>query len=144
MTLSRVYVGEEVDLRLRNLKARTGLTPNLLCRLGLCLSLAEPGVPDSRLYADGQAREFNRYTLTGQWDPLFFALIRQRLVQDGLNPATELEDLFKAHMCRGILLLYQRLKTLADLPVLVAEAQRAAQPEQEVRARNEGGANHGK
>ncbi len=136
MTLSRVYVGEEVDLRLRNLKARTGLTPNLLCRLGLCLSLAEPGVPDSRLYADGQAREFNRYTLTGQWDPLFFALLRQRLVQDGLDPTTELEDMFKAHMCRGILLLYQRLKTLADLPALVAEAQSAAKREQQVRGRN--------
>lgn len=57
MPLNRIYVGEEIDLRLRNLKARTGLTPNLLCRLGFCLSLAEPGVPDPRLYADGQARK---------------------------------------------------------------------------------------
>jgi DNA sulfur modification protein DndE len=71
MAFNRIYVGEEVDQRLRNLKARTGLTPNLLCRLGYCLSLAHPNAPDPQLYADGQVREFNRYTLTGQWDTFF-------------------------------------------------------------------------
>lgn len=124
---NRVYVGEEVDLRLRNLRARTGLTPNLLCRLGFCLSLAEPGIPDSHLYADGQAREFNRYTLTGQWDLFFFALLRERLVQDGLDPEADLEVQFKAHLSRGVLLLYQRLKSLSDLSDLVVEAQRRAE-----------------
>jgi len=126
MALNRIYVSEEVDLRLRTLKARTGLTPNLLCRLGFCLSLAEPGIPDPQLYADGHAREFNRYTLTGQWDLFFFALLRERLVQDGLDPEIELEAQFKAHLSRGVLLLYQRLKNLEDLANLVTEAQRRA------------------
>src|SRR5437899_2359910 len=98
VTLSRIYVGEEVDQRLRNLKARTGLTPNLLCRLGFCLSLAEPGIPDPLLYADGQVREFNRYTLTGQWDLFFFSLLRERLVKDRLDPEADLEGQFKAHL----------------------------------------------
>lgn len=124
MTLSRIYVGEDVDQRLRNLKARTGLTPNLLCRLGICLSLAEPGIPDPDLYANSQAREFNRYTLTGQWDLFFFSLLRERLAQDGLDVDSELEPQFHAHLNRGVLLLYQRLKTLADLGDLAAEAQR--------------------
>lgn len=126
MALNRIYVGEEVDLRLRNLKARTGLTPNLLCRLGFCLSLAEPGIPDPQLYADGQAREFNRYTLTGQWDLFFFSLLRERLVQDGLDPEVDLESQFKAHLSRGVLMLYQRVKNLEGLADLVAEAQRRA------------------
>jgi len=124
MPLNRIYVGEAVDMRLRNLKARTGLTPNLLCRLGFCLSLAEPGVPDPQLYGDGQAREFNRYTLTGQWDLLFFSLLRERLVQDGLDLEADLEVQFKAHLSRGVLLLYQRLKNLEDLADMMAEAQR--------------------
>jgi DNA sulfur modification protein DndE len=34
MALNRIYVNEEVDQRLRTMKARTRLTPNLLCRLG--------------------------------------------------------------------------------------------------------------
>ena len=123
MAFNRIYVGEDVDQRLRNLKARTSLTPNLLCRLGYCLSLAEQNIPDSQLYAEGQAREFNRYTLTGQWDVFFFALLRQRLVQDGLEPEAHLEAQFKAHLSRGVLMLYQRLKNLEDLADLVTEAQ---------------------
>jgi DNA sulfur modification protein DndE len=104
------------------MKARTGLTPNLLCRLGFCLSLTEPGIPDPQLYADGQVREFNRYTLTGQWDVFFFTLLRERLVRDGLDPETEVESQFKAHLSRGVMLLSQRLKTLADLAGLIANA----------------------
>ena len=124
MTFNRLYIGEDVDLRLRNLKGRTGLTPNLLCRLGFCLSLAEQGIPDPHLYAEGQVREFNRYTLTGQWDVFFFALLRERLVQDGLDPEADLEAYFKAHLSRGVLMLYQRLKSLEDLAEMVTEAQR--------------------
>lgn len=123
MTLNRIYVSEEVDKRLRVLKARTGLTPNLLCRLGFCVSLVEPGIPDSELYADGQAREFNRYTLTGQWDQFFFALLRERLVQDDLDPDSDIEAQFKAHLSRGVLMLYQRVKRLEDLATLVVKAQ---------------------
>lgn len=126
MPINRIYVGEEVDQRLRVLKARTGLTPNLLCRLGFCLSLGEPGIPDPQLYADGQAREFNRYTLTGQWDLFFFSLLRERLVKDRLDLETDLEEQFKAHLSRGVLLLYQRLKKLEDLDDLIVEAQRRA------------------
>ncbi len=124
MAFNRIYIGEEVDLRLRQLKGRTGLTPNLLCRLGFCLSLVELGIPDSHLYAEGQAREFNRYTLTGQWDIFFFALLHKRLVEDGLNPETDLEAYFKAHLSRGVLMLYQRMKSLEDLADLVIEAQK--------------------
>ena len=123
MPLNRIYVSEEVDQRLRYLKVRTGLTPNLLCRLGFCLSLAEPGIPDSELYSDGQAREFNRYTLTGQWDLFFFSLLRERLAQDGMDLEADLESQFKAHLSRGVLLLCRRLKNLGDLVGLVVEAQ---------------------
>ncbi len=126
MTFNRLYVGQEVDLRLKNLKARTGLTPNLICRLGFCLSLSEPGIPDPRLYADGHVREFNRYTLTGQWDTFFFALLKERLIEDGLDPNADLEPQFKAHLSRGVLLLYKRMKTLADLGNMVAESQQRA------------------
>lgn len=125
-TFNRIYVSDEVDLRLKNLKARTGLTPNLLCRLGFCLSLSEPGIPDPNLYSEGHAREFNRYTLTGQWDLFFFSLLRERVLEDGLDVDTELEEQFKAHLSRGVLLLYRRLKNLEDLSELVAEAQKRA------------------
>jgi DNA sulfur modification protein DndE len=128
MALNRIYVGEEVDKRLRVLKARTGLTPNLLCRLGFCLSLEREGSPDPNLYADGQVREFNRYTLTGQWDTFFFTLLKERLVRDGLDVEKELESQFKAHLSRGVLLLDQRIRSLEDIADLVAEAQGQFEP----------------
>jgi len=127
MSLNRIYVSEEVDLRLRTLRARTGLTPNLLCRFGICLSLSEPGVPDPSLYEGGHTREFNRYTLTGQWDLLFFSLRRGRLVQDSLDPVADIEKQFKAHLNLGVQLLYQRVKRLEDVASLVSEAQRRAE-----------------
>jgi DNA sulfur modification protein DndE len=126
MAFNRIYIGEDVDLRLRQLKGRTGLTPNLLCRIGFCLSLAELGIPDSHLYAEGQVREFNRYTLTGQWDVFFFALLRERLVQDGLDPEADLEMQFKAHISRGIFMLHQRVRSLIDLADFVTEVQHHA------------------
>ena len=130
MALNRIYVSQETDIRLRTLKAKTGLTPNLICRLGLCLSLSEPGIPDPKLYEpqggeDRNAmREFNRYTLTGQWDSLFFGLVRERLAQDNLDVEEHLEVQFRAHLCRGVALMQGRVKSISDLADLVAAAQK--------------------
>ncbi len=122
MNLNRIRVSADADNRLRHLKARTGLTPNLLCRLGFCLSLQEPTVPNRNDYDSESPREFNRYTLTGQWDPLFIALLRQRCKKDGLRIPDDLIDQFMAHLNRGVLLLFQRVKHLGDVTRLVEEA----------------------
>jgi DNA sulfur modification protein DndE len=121
MQLNRIRVSEEVDQRLRSLKSKTGLTPNLLCRIGFCLSLREPTIPYAKDYDEGSAREFNRYTLTGQWDALFIALLTERCYQDGLSLPESLDDQFMAHLNRGILLLFQRMKHLSDLSRLIEE-----------------------
>lgn len=121
MPFSRLYVSADVDNKLRVLKMRTSLTPNLLCRMGFCLSLSEPGVPDLQLYSDTQAREFNRYTLTGQYDLFFFSLLRERLLEDGLDHEALLEPQFKAHLSRGVSLLYQRIKSLEDVASLATQ-----------------------
>ena len=121
MPFSRLYVSEDIDNKLRVLKMRTGLTPNLICRMGFCLSLSEPGVPDVQLYSDTQAREFNRYTLTGQYDLFFFSLLRERLSEDGLDTEASLEPQFKAHLSRGVGLLYQRVKNLEDISITLQD-----------------------
>ncbi len=123
MQLTRIRVSEEVNQRLRYLKSKTGLTPNLLCRFGFCLSLREPGIPNLDDYQENSEREFNRYTLTGQWDALFIALLKERCYRDGL-PMNELENQFKAHINRGVLLLGQRVKSLEDINRLVQELKR--------------------
>ena len=126
MKLTRLRVCNEVDQRLVHLKARTGLTPNLLCRIGFCLSLNDPTVPDPGAYPPDSDRELNRYTLTGEWVMFFVALIRERCAHDGLNLESQLDEQFRAHVNRGVLMLYNRVKHLGDLARLVQEQLPAA------------------
>jgi DNA sulfur modification protein DndE len=118
LSFNRIRVGAEATNKLKVLKARTGLTPNVLCRLALTLSLSESGLPNTASY-DDQGQEFNRYTLTGEWDQLFLALLKERLVQDDLDIALDLLPQFKAHLNRGVALLYGRVKSLSDLQGLL-------------------------
>ena len=118
MSFTRIRLCKETSSKLSILKAKTGLTPNILCRIGFCISLGEPGVPDTRNYDEG-GQEFNRYTLTGEWDIFFMALLRERLVKDGLNPEVELLPQFRAHINRGISSLYVRVRSLSDLYNLI-------------------------
>lgn len=116
MKLSRIRFCDEVDQRLRHLKARTSLSANLLCRIGFNLSLTEPAIPDPAQYPEDSTREIERGTLTGRYDALFVALLRQRCLSDGIaTDGDAFEEQFRAHMNRGVLLLYQQVKSLSDL-----------------------------
>lgn len=120
MKLTRIRFCDEADQRLRHIKARTGITPNLLCRIGFCLSLDDPIVPDPAEFPPDSQREIDRHTLTGQYDVLFLALLRERCMRDKLpTEGKEFEEQFRAHMNRGVLLLFQRVKSLPDLCKLV-------------------------
>jgi len=123
-SLNKIYISESTDKKLRTLKGRTGLTPNLLIRYGLAFSLEEDGIPDQSLYGDDQFREFNRYTLTGPWDLYFTALLKERILEDDLDPDKDFEPQFKAHIARGVNLIYQRLKSLEDIGDMIEHVQK--------------------
>ena len=61
----------------------------------------------------GRDREFNRYTLLGEYDSIYIALLKQRLYNDGLDPE-DVEPYFRAHLNRGIELLQQRVRSVSD------------------------------
>jgi len=65
MSFNRIRLSKSATTRLSMLKGRTGLTPNILCRIGFCLSLRDPIVPKPENY-DEEGQEINRYTLTGE------------------------------------------------------------------------------
>ena len=90
--------------------------------MGFCLSLEEPKAPNPKEFPE-EEREFNRYTLLGEYDVLYIALLRQRLHQDGITEET-LGEHFRAHMNRGITLLQQRVRSVADLASLVEPSRR--------------------
>jgi DNA sulfur modification protein DndE len=113
----KVQLDEALTVVLKTMKGRTGLTHQYLCRLAVCLSLSEPGRPDPSIY-DEKGLEFNRYTLTGEWDRLFVAYIREWLAAE--LPGGGDEDLwFRAHINRGLPLLQRRVRSLADVAELV-------------------------
>ncbi len=112
--LKRLRFSKEADTWLRVLKSRTGITPNLLCRMAFCLSLSEPGTPDVAKCTEDSDREINRYTLLGEYDEAFVALLRQWL-RGRDQREVNLDKIFAAHVHRGIVLLAARLKELPDL-----------------------------
>jgi DNA sulfur modification protein DndE len=114
MSFNRVRISKRATVRLSILKGRTGLTPNILCRIGFCLSLSDPSIPNPEDY-DEEGQEFNRYTLTGKWDKFFIALLKERLLKDGLDIQKDLLPQFKAHLNRGAIVLFDKVKDLGDL-----------------------------
>jgi DNA sulfur modification protein DndE len=96
------------------IKAKTGLTPNILSRIAFCISLGEPEIPNPTTY-DEDGQEFNRYTLTGEWDIFYMSLLRERLITDNLDPNLDLLPQFRAHLNRGAILLHRRVRSLSDL-----------------------------
>ncbi len=120
MKLNRLRISEQVSRYLSILKGRTGLTPNILCRIGFCLSLNDPTIPSFDDFPTDTEKEIDRHTLTGPWDRLFVALIKERCYQDNLSLNDEtLAAQFRAHVNRGVLLLYKRVRTLNDLAQLM-------------------------
>jgi DNA sulfur modification protein DndE len=118
--MNRLRVCEEVSKRLTHLKARTGLTPNVLCRIGFCLSLNDLAIPNPAEFPPDSDREIDRHTLTGQWDRMFVALTKVRCEHDALPTDDDsLAAQYRAHVNRGVLFLYKRVRTVPDLAHLM-------------------------
>ncbi len=115
MHLNRIHTSEDSRNKLSILKSRTGLLPNILCRIGLMLSFSELNLPEVDIDAsDGS--ELHRDTLMGEWDPLIVALLEEWCVTNGIGTDNDtLLKYFRAHLNRGVRLLYARVKRLEDL-----------------------------
>lgn len=114
MKANKFRVSKDATQKLQTLKARTGLTPNVLSRLGLCLSFADQ-TPPSEIQAKEDGMEFNRYTLTGLYDNLYISLLKERCVLDGIDIEEDLEKQFLLHLNRGIFIMHSKIRSLSDL-----------------------------
>ena len=114
MLPNKIKVPKDCGNRLRGLAGRTGLTPNILCRFALSLSL-EDDSPFSVPVVDEDGREFNRYTLLGDCERLYEAMITECH-----GEATG--DLLVGHINRGVGMLAARVKSLSDLLMLADAA----------------------
>ena len=123
MRFNKLKISADASSRLRAIRQRTGLTPNLLCRVAIMLSLEEGPVGILQtLDEDGQ--EFNAYTLTGDYNGLILAMLR--FVEEE-SEGRRLEDdelllRLRAHIQRGVATLSVRAKGPADLVRLAVAA----------------------
>jgi DNA sulfur modification protein DndE len=115
---NRIKISTDATARLKTLKGRTGLTPNILARIALCYSLNTQQISNI-IKTDEEGQEFNRYTLTGEYDSYFIALVKERCIKDGLDPEKEFMKQFKLHLNNGIMSIYSRISNLSDLPNLL-------------------------
>ena len=124
MHYSKLRISVDATSKLRSLRQRTGVTPNLLCRMAIMTSLEE-GPLGGAAIPDEDGSEFNAYTLTGEYGALIAALLRW--VEEGQEPDTPLEDevlldRLRGHIHRGVGTLSVRAKSPADILRLVPVA----------------------
>lgn len=125
MRFNKLKISADATSRLRSLRQRTGLTPNLLCRAAIMLSLEE-GPVGRGVRPDENGQEFNAYTLTGDYNGLIGALLRfVEETEPGKEEVLGNEELvarLRTHIHRGVATLSVRAKSPADLARLAMAA----------------------
>lgn len=117
MKFTRIRLPKQTTNRLTNLKGKTGLNPNVLMRYGVLLSLKDKSDP---IYEDQvcDGMELHRSVLLGDLDLIITALTIQRH-----SKSTQYSDVFtcfKAHLYRGVDILFAHIKTMSALEALLA------------------------
>src|SRR5690554_2823356 len=99
----RLKISQKTMEILKDLQSRTNLTPNILARLAIGLSLKDetPLPADTN---DTMGLEFNRHTLTGELEILYKALMKQH-AKKNLSDEEFFPTYVRLHMERGVQLL---------------------------------------
>lgn len=99
---SRLKTSSEAESILTTLKERTTITPNILCRYGIVMSLKSNEPLDFGYNSFGL--EFQRPVLTGEYDLLFRELIKQK-ENKNISDDEYFAKYLKAHLERGVRIL---------------------------------------
>ncbi|MCB5186145.1 DNA sulfur modification protein DndE [Methylobacillus gramineus] len=110
MLPNRIHISARATDLLKQVKTRTGVTPNILCRIALMLSLEEKHQADTNI-TDLNGQEFNLTTLFGETAELYQSALRQA---HGNASAKEAQLLFAAHIDHGVDKL-RHVRSLSDL-----------------------------
>ena len=120
MKFNKVRISSRSTRTFGMLKTSTGLTPNILARFAICLSIKQQGIPNPDEYnKDGS--EIAPSVLFGEHEPLYLALMLTRLKNDKLDPEYYLDEMVRAHLNRGAIGLKQRVDNLSDFYDLIQE-----------------------
>lgn len=119
LKFTRIKLSAKSQNLLGRIKARTGLTPNILARFALCLSINERSKPIITEY-DKDGSELEPSILFGEFEPLYLGLMKNRLRKDGVAES-ELNEMTRCHINRGVIALSPRIQNLGDFYKLIQE-----------------------
>ena len=92
MSANRLKISKVSDSIILKFNRKFKILPNIICRLAIGRSLRD-GTLNEGLNVDKGGREFNRPTLTGKQDALYYGLV----VQVAKRPLTD-EEYFTKHL----------------------------------------------
>jgi DNA sulfur modification protein DndE len=119
MSIKHFRLSSQAKDQLTRLKSRTGVEQwNILCRWAFCLSLQEATPPTPiDIPADSNV-EITWHVFGGECHELYFAVLKERCVRDGLDTSAEtLSRQFRLHLHRGIgyLATPNKIRSIRDL-----------------------------
>jgi len=121
LDFKRIKLSETATNKCRTFKGRTGLTPNIACRIALGLSISAPNKPDINLYSDDSGQEINRYTFLGEHDISLLSIFTLWCHQNKI-PQDQYYSYLMAHINRGIEILVNRVKGIDELMNLLEKS----------------------
>ena len=98
---------------LKQLQASTNMTPNILIRYAVALSLRNPEPVEVEKKESSDGLVLNRSTVTGEFDYVFHALIAQHMKKE-VSDGDYFPGLFNAHLERGIRLLLSEYRAAGN------------------------------
>ena len=115
----QIKLSESATRACQTFKNRTGLTPNISCRLALSVSLSDDNAPSTEIYAsDDSGQLINRYTFLGEHElsmlSLFVLWCHERDIAEA-----EYYPFLMAHINRGAEMLVSRVRDLSQLTNLI-------------------------
>jgi DNA sulfur modification protein DndE len=121
MKINRIKFSKEASDALNKMKGKVGISWNLICRIGFCMSLDDMTPVNPKDYKADGSIEIEKKILIGQEEELYYALLKQRCLLEKIEES-QYVDYFKAHMNRGVLLISKRVGTFKDLAQLLNAA----------------------
>jgi len=103
---TRLRLSKDASNKLNLLSIKLGLRRNIICRIAIGRSLDEKDSVRDLDIEDGSGFELNRYTITGEQDALFIALVNQH-EKKRLNDFEYFLKYLRNHIERGVSLLFE-------------------------------------
>lgn len=107
----RIKISEAATTRLRYIKSKTGITPNITCRIALALSVREMRKV-YRQNGDSSGQEFNAPTLFGDHQRAYELVLEKYIAET--RDDREISEIICSHIDNGLHKM-GHVKSLTDL-----------------------------